>query len=71
MSDRWLSIAEAAERVGKSVRTIKAWRQRGEITVLVGRVRESDVVEADKRMRERMHAGVRPADGDPLHPSAR
>lgn len=58
MTDRWLTIRDAAERVGRSPRTIKAWRQRGELTVLAGRVRESHLLEVEKRMRGR--TGGRP-----------
>lgn len=53
MPDRWLTIAEAAERVGRDPRTIKRWRANDEITVLADRVRESDLLDADKRIRAR------------------
>lgn len=59
MTDRWLTLADAARLVGRSVRTVKAWRQQGEITVIVGRVRESDVVAAKARISGRV--GGRPA----------
>lgn len=59
MSDRWLTVREAAERVGRSFVTIKRWRRQGEITVVVGRVRESQLLEVDRRMRGRMLSGRR------------
>jgi len=43
----------AAKRVGRDVSTIYRWEERGEITFTLGRIRESDLLEADKRMRGR------------------
>lgn len=51
MADRWLTIAQAAVRAGRTERTIRNWIAAGELTPLVGRFRESDVVRAEHRMR--------------------
>ena len=58
MSGRWLTMREAAERVGRSERTVKRWRQQGEFPTLMGRVRERDLLDAEARVSGRV--GGRP-----------
>jgi len=53
MADRWLSVREAAERVKRSPVTIRRWIREEEITAVVGRVRESKLIEVDRAMRQR------------------
>ncbi len=53
----WLTLDECAERIGKSRRTLRVWVQNGELKPMLGRVRESDLLATEKRMRERMHRG--------------
>ncbi|MDY0828571.1 hypothetical protein SK224_05455 [Microbacterium sp. BG28] len=42
----------AADRVGRSARTIKRWEERGWLTFTLGRVRESDLLDAEKQARK-------------------
>lgn len=49
-----MTRAEAAQRVGRTERTIRNWERSGELTPTLGRFRESDLVEADRRMRARV-----------------
>lgn len=53
----WLDRKSAAARIGKDPRTIRRWIAAGELKETLGRVRESDLIRVEKRMRERMHAG--------------
>lgn len=53
----------AAERVGRSVRTIKRWEERGWLTFTLGRVRESDLLDAEKQARENGRRGGRRSKG--------
>lgn len=53
----WLTIADAANRVSRSRRTIRAWIQAGHMTEYFGRVRETDLLEAERLARARMRAG--------------
>lgn len=62
-ADRWLTLAEAAERVGRTSRSIRAWVQAGHLKPMLGRVRESELIAAEKLMRSRMHGG-RPKRSD-------
>lgn len=48
----YLTREEAAERVGRSVRTIRSWQSDGLKTVM-GRIPEADLLAWDRRMRER------------------
>jgi hypothetical protein len=49
-----LTEDEAAARVGRSTRTIRRWRARGVLTASpFGHYRESEVLEADRWMRQR------------------
>lgn len=55
--DVWLTLPDAAGRVGRSLRTMRSWVARGELRPILGRVRESDVVRVDRVMRARRAAG--------------
>lgn len=57
--DLWLAIAEAAARIGRTPRTIKVWRAQGEITVIVRRVGESQLLAAEQRARTCTLSGKR------------
>lgn len=41
----------AARRVGRDVRTIRRWEARGLLTFVLGRVREADLLEAERQAR--------------------
>ncbi len=64
-ADRWLTLAEAAERVGRTNRSIRSWVQAGHIKPMLGRVRESELLAAEKLMRSRMHGGRPRRDAPP------
>ena len=51
-----LTRGEAAARVGRSVRTIRAWQAHPErpLRTLLGLIPEADLLEYDRRMRERV-----------------
>jgi hypothetical protein len=49
-----LTLAEAAERVGRSERSVRRWRQLGMVRFCLGRVREDDLLEADRAARARL-----------------
>lgn len=51
---RWLTLAEAAERVGRDERTIRRWVEREELAPMMGRFREADLIATEKRMRSRV-----------------
>jgi hypothetical protein len=55
-----LTREEAAERVGRSARTIRRWESQGALRFVGGRVREWDLLRVDQEMRER-RARRRPA----------
>ena len=59
MSGQWLTVAAAAERVHRSKRTIYRWISDGEVTMLAGRVRESDLLTVDREMRRRQQRTTR------------
>lgn len=59
----WLTIDDAAARVSRSRRTVRAWIQAGHIREYFGRVRETDLLEAERLARARMRAG-RPRRSD-------
>ena len=62
MSTRWLTRAEAAERVGRNERTIRRWEAGpGGLRVVAGRCREAEVLAMDKTMRA--NKGGRPRKG--------
>lgn len=50
---RWLTQAEAAARAGVTERTVRNWVAWEEIKPVMGRFRETDVIETEKRMRAR------------------
>lgn len=60
---RPLTIAEAAERVGRSARTVKRWIEEGRLTAFEERsprqllLVEKDVVEVEKANRDAFAAG--------------
>ena len=54
MSDRWLTLTEAAERVGRTERTLWRWRRQGLVRFWLGRVNEAKLLEADRLARSRM-----------------
>ena len=41
----------AADRVGRDVRTIRRWEAKGLLTFVLGRVRESDLLDAERQAR--------------------
>lgn len=49
----WLTVAEAAERVDRDVRTIYRWQEAGHLRIMLGRVLEAQLLEADKLARGR------------------
>jgi hypothetical protein len=51
--------AGAAVRVGRDIRTIRRWESKGWLTFTLGRVRESDLLEAEKTARENGRRGGR------------
>lgn len=51
--NRWLTQAEAAARAGVTERTVRNWVAWEEIKPVMGRFRETDVIETEKRMRAR------------------
>lgn len=52
--DRWLTLTDAAKRVGRSERTIRNWVAWEEIKPTMKRFRESELIAVDKRMRARV-----------------
>ena len=50
---KWLTVAEAAVRVGRSERTVYRWADGGHVVILLGRVAETQLLEADRAMRRR------------------
>ncbi|MEB0303835.1 hypothetical protein QN345_00580 [Cryobacterium sp. 10I1] len=50
---KFLTRKEAAERVGKNLATIYRWEERELIVFVLDRVREVDLLAADKKARER------------------
>lgn len=53
----WLTLDDAAKRVARSRRTIRAWIQAGHLSEYFGRVRETDLLQAERLARARMRAG--------------
>ncbi|MCC2030632.1 helix-turn-helix transcriptional regulator [Microbacterium allomyrinae] len=52
--DRWLTLSDAAKRVGRTERTLRNWVAADEIKPTLKRFRESDLIVADKRMRAKV-----------------
>jgi predicted site-specific integrase-resolvase len=52
VSQKVLTIAEAAQIVGKSRRTIQLWIQRGELKPLSRYIDLNDLLEVDRKMNE-------------------
>jgi len=50
---RWMTQSEAAARAGVTERTMRNWVAWEEIKPVMGRFRETDVIETEKRMRAR------------------
>ncbi|WP_144795715.1 hypothetical protein [Microbacterium paludicola] len=42
----------AADRVGRNMRTIRRWEEKGLLTFVLGRVRESDLLAAERAARQ-------------------
>lgn len=60
MTGLWLTPAEAAQRVDRSERTIARWIEDGAVRVILGRISEPQLLEADRMKRERRaHVGER------------
>ncbi|WP_156759546.1 hypothetical protein [Microbacterium karelineae] len=55
--ERWLTLAEAAALVGRSLRALQTWKRAGDIAVLAGRVRESEVIAVRDRKAAARSAG--------------
>lgn len=51
---RWLTRKEAAERVGKTERTIRNWEDAKLLKPIIGRYREDELLRADRQMRGRV-----------------
>jgi len=49
----WLTIQEAAKRVERTQRTIYRWQADGHLKILLGRVSEAQLLEADRLARKR------------------
>lgn len=49
----WLTIAEAAQRVGRSEVTIRRWVQREKLAMFAGRISEQSIVETAQRVATR------------------
>lgn len=58
-TDSWLLLTSAAERVGRDPRTLRRWISSGSLRVTMGRVREADLLEVDRQMREKRASGKR------------
>jgi predicted site-specific integrase-resolvase len=52
MTRKILTIAEAAQVVGKSKRTVQLWIQRGELKPIARYIDFHDLIEVDKKMNE-------------------
>ena len=63
----YLTIADAAKRVGKSERSVRNWIADKEVKVYLGRIREDDLLACDRRMRDRKRQG-RPKAQAPATP---
>lgn len=50
---QFLTIKDAAARVGRSVQTIYRWEREGLISIMLGRVLEAELLEVDKLTRSR------------------
>lgn len=50
----WLTVAEAAKRIGKAPGTIYKWNRWGALPIIAGRVNEETLVEVDSQMREKI-----------------
>lgn len=53
MSSGWLDLAQAAKRAGRSERTVRRWIEAGHIKLVLGRMREGELLEVERRMRGR------------------
>lgn len=52
MSRKILTIAEAAQIIGKSKRTIQLWIQKGELKPIARYIDLGDLIEVDRKMNE-------------------
>jgi DNA-binding LacI/PurR family transcriptional regulator len=60
MSDRWLTVTDAAKRVGVDPRTVRRYITRDGLVEIAGRVSEAAVVKAEQAARQRAKAGRPP-----------
>lgn len=59
MSDRWLTIEEAATATGRSVRTVQRWIARGRLVACLGRVSYSAMLEVEAQERRRRRSSLK------------
>lgn len=52
MSEKILTIAEAAQVIGKSKRTIQLWIQKGELKPIARYIDFKDLIEVDRKMNQ-------------------
>lgn len=52
MSEKILTIAEAAQVIGKSKRTIQLWIQKGELKPIARYIDFQDLIEVDRKMNQ-------------------
>lgn len=52
MTDKILTIAEAAQVIGKSKRTVQLWIQKGELKPIARYIDFQELIECDKKMNE-------------------
>jgi len=57
IDERWLTLREAAERVGRTRRTIENWVQAGDVDVYLGHFRERDLLRCERDARNRRRNG--------------
>jgi hypothetical protein len=63
MSDRWLTVEAAAKRVDRSKDTIYRWQREELLSILLGRVLESQLLEVDALKRKRRGRPKKPRSG--------
>lgn len=59
MAEGWLTIEEAAQRVGRSKPTIYRWVSEGLLKVISNRIRESQLVDVEREVRTRRASRAR------------
>lgn len=63
MSDQWLTVEAAAKRVDRSKDTIYRWQREELLSILLGRVLESQLLEVDALKRKRRGRPKKPRSG--------